>query len=86
MRLSDLVTASKDVSRTPGRLEKTARLAALLRRCDPADVAIAIPFLSGALTQGKIGVGSRSRYIRNDPSGVCENDQVGATGPVKQSD
>ena len=86
MLLADLVTASNDVSRTLGRHEKIARLAALLRRYDTAEVAIAIPCLSGALTQGKIGVGGRSRYIRDDPSGVCENDQVGATGPVKQSD
>ena len=57
MRLADLVAASHDVSRTPGRLEKIARVAALLRVCDPVDVALAIPFLSGALTQGKIGVG-----------------------------
>ena len=57
MRLADLVATSNDVSRTPGRLEKIRRLAALLRGCDPADVAIAILFLSGALTQGKIGVG-----------------------------
>jgi DNA ligase-1 len=57
VRLADLVAASSDVSRTSARLEKIARLATLLRGCDPADVAIAIPFLSGTLTQGKIGVG-----------------------------
>ena len=57
MRLADLVAASADVTRTPARLQKIARLADCLRELHPADVAIAVPFLTGALRQGRIGVG-----------------------------
>ena len=57
MLLADLVAASADVTRTPARLQKIARLADYLRELQPADVAIAVPFLTGALRQGRIGVG-----------------------------
>src|SRR5436190_21895961 len=55
--LADLVAASADVTRTPARLQKIARLADCLRELNPSDVAIAVPFLTGALRQGRIGVG-----------------------------
>jgi len=55
--LADLVAASADVTRTPARLKKIARLADCLRELSPVDVAIAVPFLTGALRQGRIGVG-----------------------------
>jgi len=55
--LADLVAASADVTRTPARLAKIARLADCLRQLQPSDVAIAVPFLTGSLRQGRIGVG-----------------------------
>ncbi len=57
MALSDLVVASNAVAGTRGRLEKIATLAALLKTAAPEDVRIAVSFLSGALLQGRIGVG-----------------------------
>ena len=55
--LNDLVTTSKGVAEVSGRLEKIARLAVLLRRFAPDEVGIGVAFLSGRLTQGRIGIG-----------------------------
>ena len=57
MRLATLVTTSGEVAATSRRLEKTARLAALLGDLSGDDVAIAVGFLIGWPRQGKIGVG-----------------------------
>jgi DNA ligase-1 len=57
MRLSDLVDASRAVAATSGRLEKIARLADLLARAAPEEVAIAVRWLSGEPARGRIGVG-----------------------------
>jgi DNA ligase 1 len=57
MLLGELVEASAAVTATPARNEKVAVLAALLARAEPADVAAAVSWLSGALTQRQIGVG-----------------------------
>jgi len=57
MLLADLVSTSSRVAGTAGRLEKIAALAGLLRRLDPAEIPIAIAFLSGGPTQGRIGIG-----------------------------
>jgi DNA ligase-1 len=57
MRLGDLVSASQSVAATSGRLEKIAHLGELLRRVPPDEIAIVIPFLSGAARQGRIGIG-----------------------------
>jgi DNA ligase-1 len=57
VRLNELVTASNDVASTPGRLAKTARLAALLGQLDRDEIPVAIAFLSGTTRQGRIGVG-----------------------------
>jgi DNA ligase-1 len=45
------------VSSTRARLAKIERLADLLRRMEPAEVPIGVAWLSGALRQGRIGVG-----------------------------
>ncbi len=58
MRLADLVGVSAGVAQTPGRLEKVGRLADYLRALPPSDLPIAIPFLTGALRQGKVGAGN----------------------------
>ena len=57
MKLEDLVRVSSSVAATPGRLEKVAQLAALLKRAQPDEIAIAIGFLTGWPRQGKLGVG-----------------------------
>ena len=57
MRFHELVTVSHAVARTRARLEKTSRLADLLKRLAPAEVPAAVTFLSGGLLQGRIGIG-----------------------------
>ncbi|HMD33435.1 MAG TPA: ATP-dependent DNA ligase [Vicinamibacterales bacterium] len=57
MRLSELVAASGAVAAVSGRLEKIAHLAAFLGRVPPDLIPIAVPYLSGAMRQGRIGVG-----------------------------
>jgi DNA ligase-1 len=55
--LQELVATSRAVADVAGRLEKIERLAALLRRLPPQEVAIAIAFLTGSPRQGRIGIG-----------------------------
>ena len=57
MRLADVVATSRAVAATNSRLEKIDHLAGLLARVPPDAIAIVVPFLSGALRQGRIGVG-----------------------------
>jgi ATP-dependent DNA ligase I len=57
MKLEELVRTSSEVAATSGRLEKIARLAALLRRTPPDELPIAIGFLTGWPRQGRVGVG-----------------------------
>ena len=57
MKLATLVVTSAEVAAASRRLEKTAKLAALLQALGGDDVAIAIGFLIGWPRQGKIGVG-----------------------------
>ena len=52
-----VAAASDDVAAAPARTAKVARLAALLRELSPAEAAVAVSWLSGALTQRQIGVG-----------------------------
>ena len=57
MKLEKLAEVSAGVAATSGRLEKIARLAALLSELPADEIAIAIGFLTGWPRQGKIGVG-----------------------------
>jgi len=57
MKLEQLVQTSAAVAATSGRLEKIAKLAALLRQLPPDEVHIATGFLIGWPRQGKLGVG-----------------------------
>jgi ATP-dependent DNA ligase I len=56
-RLSDVVETSAGVRATSARGGKVERLAALLRRLEPAETGAAVSWLSGELTQRQIGVG-----------------------------
>ena len=57
MLLHELAATSADVARESGKTAKTALLAGLLRRADPAEVPVAVSYLSGELPQRQIGVG-----------------------------
>ncbi len=54
--LAHIVEASLRVSATSKRLEKTGELAGCLRTVAPAEVPIAIAYLSGETCQGKLGI------------------------------
>jgi DNA ligase-1 len=56
-RLSEVVDTSARVGGTTRRLEKIASLADLLQRLEPAEVTLAVSYLSGFLPQGRIGIG-----------------------------
>ncbi len=57
MRLAELVALSAAVADASSRLTKIGLLADVLHSLSPDDVAMVIPFLAGALRQGKIGIG-----------------------------
>jgi ATP-dependent DNA ligase I len=57
MLLDSVVRTSAAVAATPGRLAKIDHIARLLRDVPPAEIAVAVSFLSGDLTQRQIGVG-----------------------------
>ncbi len=57
MLLDEVVRTWTAVSASAGRLAKIAELAGLLRATPPAEIPIAVAFLSGELTQRQIGVG-----------------------------
>jgi DNA ligase-1 len=66
MLLSELVETSNAVQAASGRLDKTSRIAALLTRLAPDEIEIAVTFLSGAMRQGRVGIGWAA--IRNAAS------------------
>jgi ATP-dependent DNA ligase I len=68
--LRDLADASEAVAGTPARLGKVERLAAVLGRAAPGEVAVAVAFLSGELRQRQIGVGWAS--LREAPEPAAE--------------
>ncbi len=56
-RLFDIAAASAEIATTGARSAKTKRLAAVLRAADTSDVRTIVAWLSGELTQRRIGVG-----------------------------
>ncbi|PWT85982.1 MAG: ATP-dependent DNA ligase [Blastocatellia bacterium] len=76
MRLADVVSASRAVADTTGRLEKIGRLARLLKQLAPDEVEIAVAFLSGSPVQGRIGVAwstiARVRAIEPSAAAILE--------------
>ncbi len=71
MQLHEVVSASLRVAEASRRLEKIAILAGLLARLEPAEIPVALAYLTGALPQGRIGIGhsliSQSRPDRPAP-------------------
>ena len=57
MLLGEVAAASADVAATSSRLKKVERLSSVLAALHPAEVPIAVAYLSGVLPQGSIGVG-----------------------------
>jgi len=55
--LDELVHASAEVAATRARLKKTAALASVLERLEPAEVPISVAYLSGELPHAPIGIG-----------------------------
>jgi DNA ligase-1 len=80
MLLQDLADVSVAVTGTRGRLEKTAKLADVLKRARPDEIGIAVAFLSGALLQGRIGIGwailSQARMVDPSPASSLELAEV----------
>ena len=67
--LRDLVATSRDVREASRRLDKVGRLAAFLGRLGVEEIEIAVAFLCGALSQGRIGVGfSALSEVRSVPA------------------
>jgi ATP-dependent DNA ligase I len=66
--LAEVVGASHAVAATRSRTAKTAALAALFARCDPADVGVVVSHLSGVLPQRRLGVGFRSLGTLPEPA------------------
>jgi ATP-dependent DNA ligase I len=56
-RLVELVRTSSQVAGTASRLAKVRSLAEFLTRLEPQEIAIALPYLSGELRQGRLSVG-----------------------------
>ncbi len=54
--LADIAAVSGRVAATRSRLAKVKEIAAFLRSIDPAEIAVAIAWLSGETRQGKLGV------------------------------
>ena len=55
--LADIVATSRRVTATRARSVKIRELAELLRALDPTEIESAVAWLSGELTQGRIGIG-----------------------------
>ena len=76
MKLATLVATSAEVAASSRRLDKTAKLAALLKALSSNDVAIAVGFLIGWPRQGKIGVGwamvAEAREVPPAPESTLE--------------
>ena len=69
MRFAELATVSEQLVATSKRGEKAALIAALLRRLAPAEIEIAVAFLTGSARQGRFGVGWRTlQSARTEPA------------------
>jgi DNA ligase 1 len=66
--LAEIAQTSAAVADTSARGAKVERLAERLRRCAPAEVGIAVAFLSGELRQRQIGVGYASLREQQPPA------------------
>jgi DNA ligase 1 len=56
-RLAELVRTSSQVAGTASRLAKVRSLAGFLKQLEPHEIAIALPYLSGDIRQGRLALG-----------------------------
>jgi DNA ligase-1 len=56
-RLAELVRTSSQVAGTSSRLAKVRAIADFLKDLDPGEIAIALPYLSGDIRQGRLSLG-----------------------------
>ncbi|MGV9854721.1 ATP-dependent DNA ligase [Streptomyces sp. NPDC003442] len=68
MLLADVALTSRQVAATAARSEKTAALARLFRRTEPAEAAVVITYLAGRLPQRRTGVGWSTLRHRREPA------------------
>jgi DNA ligase-1 len=66
--IAEIADTSAAVAGTSARGAKVERLAECLRRCDPAEVGVAVAYLSGELRQRQIGVGYATLRDRQPPA------------------
>ncbi|MEO5742808.1 MAG: ATP-dependent DNA ligase [Vicinamibacterales bacterium] len=80
MLLHELVDVSNAVADARGRLDKVGKLAQFLRRLMPAEIPIAVAYLSGSLPQGRIGIGwsviSQARAVAPETQASLELREV----------
>ena len=70
--LAEVVRASAAVAATSSRLAKIRLIAECLRALDPAEIEIALPWLSGDIRQGKLALGhSTLQAAMGDPAGAA---------------
>jgi DNA ligase-1 len=76
VRFHELVDVSNSVAQTRGRLEKTAKLADLVKRLEPGEIGTGVAYLCGSLTQGRVGVGwsALSQARSTPPSSIASLD------------
>jgi DNA ligase-1 len=83
MQLHTLAGVSTSVASAPGRLDKIGKLAELLKHVGPNEIPIAVSYLSGALPQGRIGIGwsvvSEARAVSPAPHPSLELREVDDT-------
>jgi DNA ligase 1 len=83
MLLETVVRASSAVAAVPGRLAKIETIAAVLRDAPPEEIAVAVCFLSGEITQRQIGVGYAALTDLLGPYGPpVVTDEAGAASPA----
>ncbi|MBA3349566.1 MAG: ATP-dependent DNA ligase, partial [Actinobacteria bacterium] len=94
MLLLEIAQTSERIAQTAARRAKIGELASCLRRLSPAEVPVAVAYLSGALPHGSIGVGWRSLESLPEPAAsssteLLEADETlraiqGSAGPGSQ--
>ena len=80
--IAELAEASTNVAATRARLKKVSILSESLQRVTTAELPIAVKFLAGELTQGKIGIGGASvhKTLGAAAERVDANSDGGGTG------
>jgi DNA ligase-1 len=70
--LAGLVSTSRRVATAPARRAKVRELAAFLKTLPPEEIEIAVHFLSGEISQGKIGIAYKMLYAASQTEAAGE--------------